>query len=67
MMAQIQRPVAYQVDIVECERGWGQRLEETLYFDSEDEALSYCDNFNKRNVLKTAPDWYMVADYQGRV
>jgi hypothetical protein len=67
MMPQIPRPVAYQVDIVECERGWGQRLEETLYFDTEDEALAYCDNFNKQNTQKTAPDWYMVANYQGRV
>ena len=66
-MPQIPRPVAYQVDVIEFERGWGQRLEETLYFDTEDEALSYCDKFNKQNVQKTAPDWYMVADYQGRV
>ena len=66
-MAQIQRPVAYQVNIMEYERGWGQRLEETIYFETEDEALAYCDKFNRVNILPKAPDWYMVADYKGRV
>ncbi len=66
-MAQIDRPRAYQVDIIESERGWGQKIDETLYFDNEAEALEYCKNFNARNTAETVPDWYMRADYRGAV
>lgn len=66
-MAQIPRPVAYQVDIMEYERGWDNKLEETLYFDNESEAKEYCRSFNSRNLRPVAPDWYMVAEYRGRV
>jgi hypothetical protein len=64
-MAQIQRPRAYRVDIIESERGWGQRVDETLYFDNEAEAREYCRQFNSRNTAAVAPDWYMRADYVG--
>lgn len=66
-MARIEKPVAYRVDIMEYDRGWGSKLDETIYFDSEDAALTYCDEFNSMNTSKTVPDWYMVADYKGRV
>ena len=66
-MAQISKPVAYRVDIVEYERGWGSKIEETLYFDNEAEARKVCDDFNAGNTAPTAPDWYMIANYQGPV
>jgi hypothetical protein len=66
-MSKINRPVAYQVDLMEYERGWGSKVDETVYFDNEDEALKYCDEFNSKNTAPTAPDWYMVAEYRGRV
>lgn len=66
-MAQIARPTAYRVDIIESERGWGQRVDETLYFDNEAEARKYCDDFNAQNTAAVAPDWYMRADYCGAV
>lgn len=66
-MAQIQRLRAYRVDIIESERGWGQRVDETLYFDNEAEAREYCRQFNSRNTEAVAPDWYMRADYVGLV
>jgi hypothetical protein len=66
-MAQISRPSAYQVDLVEYERGWGSKIEEVLYFDNEAEALEYCKQFNSKNTAPTAPDWYMIAEYQGRM
>ena len=64
-MAQINRPVAYRVDIVEYERGWGSKIDETLYFDNEAEALEYARAFNATNDCPVVPDWYMVADYRG--
>ena len=66
-MAQINKPIAYQVDLVEYERGYGSRLDESLYFDNEEEARNYVQTFNARNTERTAPDWYMVAEYRGLV
>jgi hypothetical protein len=65
-MARIEKPTAYRVDIIESERGWGQKLDETLYFDNEEEAREYVRAFNARNTETTVPDWYMRADYCGR-
>ena len=66
-MAMIQRPVGYRVDLIEYERGWGSKIDETLYFDNEEEAREYVKTFNARNTATTVPDWYMIADYRGRV
>jgi hypothetical protein len=67
MMARIDRPVGYRVDLIESERGWGSKIDEVLYFDNEEEAREYARAFNARNTAATAPDWYMRADYRGRV
>jgi len=66
-MAQIQRPIAYRVDVIERERGWGSKIDQTLYFDNEAEARNYVQTFNTRNTATTVPDWYMVAEYRGKV
>jgi hypothetical protein len=64
-MARINRPVGYRVDLIEYERGWGSKIDETIYFDNEAEAREYCKNFNAKNTAKEVPDWYMIADYRG--
>ena len=67
-MAQIAKPLVYRVDIIESESGWGSKLDETLYFDNEEEARKYVVDYNaKYNTSKEVPDWYMVAEYCGRV
>ena len=66
-MAQISRPVGFRVDIIESERGWGSKIDETIYFDNEEEAIKYCKDFNSENTEAVAPDWYMRADYRGRI
>jgi hypothetical protein len=66
-MPRIELKSAYRVDIIESERGWGQKVDETIYFDNEAEALEYCRNFNSRNTAAVAPDWYMRADCVGKV
>jgi len=59
---------AYKVQLTEYERGWGQRPWETLYFDSEDEARRFAEDYNrKNNNLSEAPDWYVRADYAGKI
>ena len=57
----------YKVEIIESERGWGQRIDEIKYFDSEPEAKAFCVEFNKANNLEHVPDWYMYANYCGKV
>lgn len=57
----------YKVNIVEYERGWGSKVDEIKYFDNEVEAKQFCKEFNARNTELIAPDWYMIADYQGKV
>lgn len=71
-MPQVTMPKAYRVDIIESERGWGQKVDDTLYFDNEAEARQYAIDYNERHnpPLKPGqgvPDWYMYADYRGKV
>lgn len=66
-MARIDRPVGYRVDLVEYERGWGSKIDETIYFDNEAEAREYVSTFNAKNIEKVVPDWYMIADYCGKI
>lgn len=68
-MPQVPKPTpTYRVVITEYERGWGSRVDETLYFDNEAEARAYARDYNlKHNSEPTVPDWYMRADYAGRV
>ena len=60
-----QNPIRdHRVDILEYERGWGSRVDESIYFDTEQEARDYATTYNKtHNTAPTAPDWYMVAVY----
>lgn len=52
----------YRVDDIESERGWGQKVDETHYFRTEQEAKDYVKKFNARNTADVVPDWYMRAD-----
>ena len=67
-MPQVSINKAYAVDLYEYERGWGSRLDETIYFDTEEEARTWALNYNeKHNNLPYVPDWYILAEYRGRV
>jgi len=48
----------YRVYFTEYERGWGSRPDGHKDFDDFKE---YADNYNSRNDLPIAPDWYMTA------
>lgn len=56
----------YRVDMVEYERGWGSKLDETLYFNSKEEAQNYANTYNAENNKEAvAPDYYIIAKYVG--
>ena len=51
-----------KVQIIESERGWGQRLDEVKEFKTLKEAEAFCAAFNSKNDKDVVPDWYMRAD-----
>lgn len=51
----------YRIDIIESEKGWGKRVDESLYFDSKEEAELYRVKFNAQNTGSKTPDWYQYA------
>jgi hypothetical protein len=51
----------FKVEIVESERGWGQRTDEIKEFDTYEEARDYIKEFNSKNTEESVPDWYMYA------
>lgn len=65
-MAQI-NVTGYRVDIVEHERGWGSKIVNTVYFDNEEEARQHVLMYNSSNTSKEVPDWYMIAEYRGKI
>lgn len=54
-------PRRTRVTIIESERGWGQKIDEVKYFDTHEEAVEFCKNYNSKNDSATVPDWYMYA------
>lgn len=60
-MAQVQLGDLWRVDLIESERGWGQKVDETKYFDNLPEAEAFVKEFNSKNTAKVVPDWYMYA------
>lgn len=60
------------VEIIESEKGWGQKLDDIVEFDSLDKAKEYVLKYNsafKKHVAQyhpeikegQTPDWYMYA------
>lgn len=67
-MAEVKLNPTYKVVLTEHERGWGQKLWDEKYFDNEQEAREWAKNYNRtHNTESAAPDWYVVAEYVGRV
>lgn len=51
----------YEVYIIESERGWGQRVDETKHFETKELADTFVKNYNAKNTASMVPDWYMYA------
>jgi hypothetical protein len=56
-----------KVEIIESEKGWGQRVDEVMEFPSLKEAEDYCREYNNKYnpPMVETPDWYMYARVQG--
>jgi hypothetical protein len=63
----------HQVIVIESEKGWGQKIDEVLYYDNEAEALKVVEDYNNEHNPDMGkpgvqtPDWYMIARYEGKV
>ena len=57
----------WAVDLLEYERGWGNRVDETRTFPTYEEAESFAKEFNSQNIEEVVPDWYMVASEPYRI
>ncbi len=58
---------AWRVDIIESESGWGSKIDETKYFDSEQAAKDFVESYNAKDDEPITPYWYMYAQYLGKV
>lgn len=54
-----------RVYIIESEREWGQRVDETKEFETRELAEAFVTEYNSKNTEKTVPDWYMYAVIAG--
>lgn len=57
----------HKVIIIESERGWGQKIDETRYFPSEKAAKAFVTKHNSVNNKAVVPDIYWYAEYAGQV
>lgn len=54
------------VEIIEMDRFSGPSIEDKKLFDTKEEAIAFCNNYNARNNEPVVPEWYMVANYKGK-
>lgn len=58
----------FKVVLTEYDRFSGRKHWDTKYFDNEAEARQWAIDYNKKhNNLDYVPEWYVRADYEGRV
>ena len=56
------KPKMVKVNIIESERGWGQKIDEVKEFATMELAEAFVTEFNSRNTEHAVPDWYMRAE-----
>lgn len=59
-MSEVKLNGLWKVQMTEYERGWGQRDMGTKFFDNEEEAKAFCENYNRD---PGDPDCYFRASY----
>lgn len=52
-----------KVFLIESERGWGQKVEETKEFPTREAAIKWATKYNQKHnpPMAVTPDWYMYA------
>jgi hypothetical protein len=52
----------WEVEIIESERGWGRKIDETKYFSDHQSATDFWKQYNSKNDQTIVTNWYMYAD-----
>lgn len=66
-MPELKLSETWKVEIIESERGWGQKVEEVKFFDNQKDATAFVSEFNSTNIEDDVPDWYMYATRPVRI
>ena len=67
-MARVYPGALYKVTFTEYERGWGSKVIDTEYYNDENEAMQRARDYNKENNSSSeVPNYYIAAQYNGRV
>ena len=57
----------FKIEINDVERGGVSKIEDTKHFETEADALYFCDQFNKKNDEDYMTNKYHMAKYIGKV
>lgn len=52
----------FKVNVIESERGWGSKIDETLEFETYEQAEACIREINSKNTEDEAPDLYWRAE-----
>lgn len=55
------------VIITEHDRFSGPEVLEKKLFASKEEAVTFCNKYNSKNTEKIVPDYYVTAEYKGKL
>jgi hypothetical protein len=54
------------VEIMEMDRFSYPKVDDKKVFNTKEEAIAFCNDYNSKNTYAVSPDWYMVAHYKGK-
>ncbi len=65
-MAEVKFKGLYRVDIIESEAGWGSKVDESKYYETEKEGADFVKAYNDKynpplKKGQSTPEWYMIA------
>jgi hypothetical protein len=53
---------AFKIAVIESESGWGRKIDDYMVCLSTDDTKAFEKEFNSKNNLSSAPDWYMSVE-----
>lgn len=65
-MAEVKFKGLWRVDIIESEAGWGSKIDESKYYETEAEGKTFVKEYNDKynpqlSPCEDTPSWYIIA------
>lgn len=54
--------LAIKIAVIESEAGWGRKVDDWMVCLSIEDAKAFEKEFNSKNTVSSAPDWYMQVE-----